>query len=178
MGDSVRPPDKRTPVRCYRILAKRGATRDQESQGADSVRVWRAPGRRQRNVTAGGIAAGRCALPRLASDRLLAGAGLVRGKNREHDQWGADTLGSVAGADTLAVRIGSSAAIGCSYRLHESPQSSSVAERGSPDRVRRHIDKSLFSKCLSSRRRALCRECEFDSKAIVSTGQFASVMTR
>jgi hypothetical protein len=75
------------------------------------------------------------------SDSRCSGLGPLRGQHRQNDQWRADGLRSITGADPFAVGIGCSAGIGCGRRLHESLQSSSLAGCRDPVCDRHHTVK-------------------------------------
>jgi hypothetical protein len=65
--------------------------------------------------------AGRCE-PAAQSNGSCVGPRPLGRQHRENDQRGTDGLGSVAGANPFAMRVGGGAVVGCCRRLHRLPQ--------------------------------------------------------
>ena len=113
-----------------------------------------------------------------ASDGAAAGLGPLRRQHRENNQWRADSLGSVTRADSFAVWIGCRTGTGCCRRLHTSPPTSSLAQQRATVCVRRHLVKRSRISRLAYLLAPACTAFDCEANAMVSTGQFASVMMR
>ena len=129
-------------------------------------------------VTGGDSIFGRCGGPKPDSDGRLIRVRPLRRQHREDDQRRADGLGSVAGADTFAVWIGCCAVIGCRRGLHESPHHEFWQCGGRRVCDRGHTAKALCTRCFDPLAAGERRVWVCDAKAMVSTGQLASVMMR
>jgi hypothetical protein len=112
------------------------------------------------------------------SGRCLIRVRTLRRKHREHDQRRADGLGSVTGADAFAVWICCCAVIGCVRGLHESPHHEFWQCVGRQVCDRDHTAKALCTRCFDPLAAGECKVWVCDAKAMVNTGQLASVMMR